>query len=492
MSTRTHLFQIGGAIPVGRLYIERRADAEVVETLADGEFCYVLAPRQIGKSSLRLRAAKKLEQQGIRCVSIDFSGIGSSSVTIDEWYFSIAYEIAEELELPNPELFWTQHEHLTPVHRWYRFIRNELLDSSDEPVVVFIDEVDSVLALSFTTDDFFASIRSAYNLRAEDPAYRRLSFCLLGVAAPTDLIQNPVRTPFNIGHGIRLADFTRQEIDAFAPGLTHLGCDSDALLSAVFQWTSGHPYMTQRILEEIARQGSLHGKLEGEAVDETAYHLFLRSGKSGDATLAYVEKRLDMCDSRVRMRQMLHIYRKLLAGEDVLAEPNSPIQAELRLMGIAADADEGEHTYLRPRNLIFAEVYDLGWLKSKEKEHRLAESVERWLAAGKIDDWLLRGAALEDSLRWARGRADLTNAEHEFLLACVSLARTEAEDRHRTAEAMRLEESSRASLSEEKRRGEEQRLMASIERERAQRAEESAASQRRTISILTVMVAALG
>ncbi len=492
MSTRTNLFQIGGAIPVGRLYIERKADAEVVETLAEGEFCYVLAPRQIGKSSLRLRAAKKLEQQGIRCVSIDFSGIGSGSVTIDEWYFSIAYEIADGLGLSNPELFWTQHEHLTPVHRWYRFIREELLDSSDEPVVVFIDEVDSVLALSFTTDDFFASIRSAYNLRAEDPAYRRLSFCLLGVAAPTDLIQNPVRTPFNIGHAIRLADFTRSEIDAFAPGLKDLGCDTEALLSAVYQWTSGHPYMTQRILQEVARQGSLRGKSESEAIDDAAYQIFLRSGKSSDPTLAYVEKRLDMCDSRVRMRQMLHIYRKLIGGEEVLAEPNSPIQAELRLMGIAADQDLGAHTLLRPRNLIFAEVYDLVWLKSKEKEHGLAESVERWLTSGKLDDWLIRGAALENSLRWARGRADLTNSEHEFLLACVSLARSEAEDRHRTAETMRKDVQAQASLAEQRRRIEEQRFAADIERERAQRAEESAASQRRVITILTVMVAALG
>ncbi|HRI08342.1 MAG TPA: AAA-like domain-containing protein, partial [Nannocystaceae bacterium] len=239
------LFQVGGAIPIGRLYVERRADAELVDNLLEGEFCYVLAPRQIGKSSLRLRAAKRLEQKGEGRVSIDFSGIGSS-VTVDEWYFSIAYEIAEELGLPNPELFWTQHTQLTPVHRWYRFLRNEILDRIDEPVIVFIDEVDSVLALSFTTDDFFASIRSAYNLRAEDPTYRRLTFCLLGVAAPSDLIQNPVRTPFNIGRGVRLDDFTRAELDAFAPGLAHLGRDTDALLSAAYAWTSGHPYMTQR------------------------------------------------------------------------------------------------------------------------------------------------------------------------------------------------------------------------------------------------------
>ena len=80
-----------------------------------------------------------------------------------------------------------------------------------------------MLALPFSSDDFFASIRSAYNLRAEDPAYERLTFCLLGVAAPADLISNSVRTPFNIGREIRLEDFSRAELDAFRPGLEGLG-----------------------------------------------------------------------------------------------------------------------------------------------------------------------------------------------------------------------------------------------------------------------------
>lgn len=492
------LFQVGGAIPIGRLYVERRADAELVDNLLEGEFCYVLAPRQIGKSSLRLRAAKRLEQHGYRCVSIDFSGIGSS-VTVDEWYFSIAYEIAEELGLPNPELFWTQHTQLTPVHRWYRFLRNEVLDRIDEPVIVFIDEVDSILALSFTTDDFFASIRSAYNLRAEDPAYRRLTFCLLGVAAPSDLIQNPVRTPFNIGRGVRLDDFTRAELDAFAPGLAHLGRDTEALLSAAYAWTSGHPYMTQRILEEIARHGPLYGRTEAEAVDDAAYLLFLRSGRASDPTLAYAEKRLDRNTSRVRVRAMLHVYRQLLAGERVIAEPNSPVQAELRLIGLAADRHVGNQVVLRARNLVFAEVYDLTWLKNKEKEHRLAEAVERWVGAGKPDEWLLRGVALEEAVSWSRSRSDLMVSEHEFLLSSISLARREAEDRQRVAEAERAEaearrkeEQARRSLVEQERRMQEQRYIADIERERRQRAEDATASQRRVISILTLTVAALG
>lgn len=486
-------FQVGGAVQAGAFYIERKADRELLSALERGEFCYILAPRQIGKTSLRVRAAKRLLAAGVRCVSIDFTNIGSTSVSIDEWYFSIAAEIAEALDLPNPELFWTTHPHLTPVHRWYRFLRNELLDRTSDPVVVFIDEVESVLALPFSSDDFFASIRSAYNLRAEDPAYERLTFCLLGVAAPADLISNSVRTPFNIGREIRLEDFGRGELDAFRPGLEGLGGSPDALLDAVYAWTSGHPYMSQRLCDDLVRRGPVSDKTEEGRVDESAYTLFVRNGRTADANLAYAEKRLDTSPSRGRARQMLHLYRRILNGERAPAEPNNPVQIELRLTGLAAEtrADQGE-ILLRVRNLVFAEVYDHKWLREKEKEQRLAELVERWVASGRLDDYLLRGAALEDALAWSHGRSDLTLGDHEFLLAGLNVARREAEARHRLEEAARQQEQARLAALEEQRRAEKERYRADIERERRERAEEGAVSQRRTISILTGTVATLG
>lgn len=485
-------FQVGGAVQQGALYVARRADRELFEALRHGEFCYILAPRQIGKSSLRIRVGQALAREGVRCVSIDFSGIGSTSVTIDEWYYSIADDIAQALGLPNLDLFWTTHQHLTPVHRWYRFIRNELLDRVTGPVVVFIDEVDSVLALSFATDDFFASIRSAYNLRADDPDYGRLTFCLLGVAAPADLIQNSVRTPFNIGREIRLDDFSRAELATLRPGLEGLGCDPDALLDAVYVWTAGHPYMTQRLCDDLERHGRVEPGKEAARVDDAAFNLFIRSGRGGDANLAYAEKRLDMNASRMRVRQMLHLYRKLLDGERVPAEPNSQIQTELRLTGLAAEFLDGGEIYLRTRNLIFAEVYDHKWLKTKEKEQRLAELVDRWASSGKLDDYLLRGAALEDALVWSQGRGDLTVSDHEFLLAGVNYARREAESRHRVEETARKEEAAGRKAIEEQRKADRERYRADIERERRERAEEGALSQRRTISILTGTVALLG
>src|SRR5207302_11346091 len=65
--------------------------------------------------------------------------------------------------------------------------------------IVFIDEIDVVRTLPFSTDEFFAAIRECYNRRTQDPEYQRLAFCLLGVASPSDLIRDTRLTPFNIG-----------------------------------------------------------------------------------------------------------------------------------------------------------------------------------------------------------------------------------------------------------------------------------------------------
>src|SRR5207247_9872199 len=78
-------------------------------------------------------------------------------------------------------------------------------------LVIAIDEIDAVRSLPFSTDEFFAAIRDCYNRRSQDPEFARLTFCLLGVATPSDLIQDTRTTPFNIGHRIELTDFTPTE-----------------------------------------------------------------------------------------------------------------------------------------------------------------------------------------------------------------------------------------------------------------------------------------
>ncbi|HDN27482.1 MAG TPA: hypothetical protein ENG03_10390 [Thioploca sp.] len=75
-------------------------------------------------------------------------------------------------------------------------------------VVICFDEIDHVRNLPFATDDFFATIRSCYNERAQNPNLKRLTFCLVGTARPTDLMDDPQSTPFDIGQAIDLTGFT--------------------------------------------------------------------------------------------------------------------------------------------------------------------------------------------------------------------------------------------------------------------------------------------
>ena len=90
-------------------------------------------------------------------------------------------------------------------------------------LVIFIDEIDSVRSLPFSTDEFFAAIRECYNRAQRGSGVQRLTFCLLGVATPSDLIQDTRTTPFNIGRRIELTDFTEAEAAPLAMGLLNHG-----------------------------------------------------------------------------------------------------------------------------------------------------------------------------------------------------------------------------------------------------------------------------
>src|SRR5262249_16914875 len=119
-------------------------------------------------------------------------------------------------------------------------------------LVIFIDEIDAVRSLPFSTDEFLAGIRECYNRRTEHPLFQRLTFCLLGVATPSDLIRDTRITPFNIGKRIELADFTAEEAAPLAAGLRGHGASEQTakvLLERILDWTGGHPYLTQRLCQ---------------------------------------------------------------------------------------------------------------------------------------------------------------------------------------------------------------------------------------------------
>ena len=80
-----------------------------------------------------------------------------------------------------------------------------------------------------------------------------LSFILLGVASPSELIKDQTRTPFNIGHRIDLSDFSFDEAKPLAEGIGNDQAHSEQLLQRVLSWTAGHPYLTQKLCRLVAQ-----------------------------------------------------------------------------------------------------------------------------------------------------------------------------------------------------------------------------------------------
>ena len=213
-------YVVGGTVdPVSPSYVARRADADLLNALRAGELCHILASRQMGKSSLMARAARSLAAEDFQCAIVDLTIFSENKGAPEDWYYALVDHIADKLGLGfNTAAWWAQNSLLPPLGRMTKFLDKVVLDGVPRHVVIFIDEIDSTIRLPFS-DDFFAAIRACFNSRATDSRFRRLNFVLLGVATPAQLIRDATRTPFNVGHGVELTDFTEAEAAPLARGL---------------------------------------------------------------------------------------------------------------------------------------------------------------------------------------------------------------------------------------------------------------------------------
>ncbi|MBC1297952.1 AAA-like domain-containing protein [Nostoc sp. UCD122] len=468
------IYTVGGTVQAGGgIYIPRQADEELLGLCRSAIFAYVLTPRQMGKSSLMVRTAQTLTDEGIRSVIVDLQELGAN-VTAEQWYFGFLVKLEDQLMFDTDVVsWWQEHEHLGVSQRLTQFFERVLLAEVEGQVVIFVDEIDSTLSLDFT-DDFFIAIRYLYVARATNPEFERLSFVLMGVATPGDLISDAKRTPFNIGQRVDLTDFTFEEALPFAEGLGLTSNEANQILHQVLKWTEGHPYLTQRLCGALlakSRESFVETRfiasLENKDVDRIVNSTFFGAMSEQDNNLQFVR---DMLTKRSPDPEVLTIYRKIRRGKrEVVDEEQSLAKSHLKLSGVV----RRENNVLRVRNQIYRQVFDYKWI-NKHLPFNLRDRWEQlkpalpYVIVMVVFSVLMTGVAVyvNDQRLIAQDAGDREKQQRQ---------ETETQRNNATREA---ENARRQQKTAEEQRGEaeKQKRIANKESERAKKGEEQAKS----------------
>ncbi len=350
-------YQVGGSLQSEHNYVYRQADKELHQHLKKGEFCYVLNSRQMGKSSLRVKTAKRLKAEGIKSASIDLTSIGNN-VTKEQWYKGFISELLYGFELDTKldfNLWWEQNKDFCPLYRLCKFIYSVLLPSFSQTIVIFIDEIDSLIN-SNVKEEFMAFICNCYDKKAEQPDYKRLSFCLLGVASPSDLSQNSQYRPFNIGYPIELTGFTFFEAKVLLPGLQSKVTYPKEVLKEILELTGGQPFLTQKLCKLVVQKAESRNPNLKALVQK----YIIENWESQDEPehLKTIRNRLTHPSSE----KCLNLYQKICQEGQIIAD-NSREQYQLRLSGLVIK----NQRVIKVFNPIYQNIFNENWLNQQLK-----------------------------------------------------------------------------------------------------------------------------
>ncbi|MDZ8028189.1 MAG: AAA-like domain-containing protein [Nostoc sp. DedQUE11] len=370
-------YQTGGSLNHNaRSYVIRQADDELIKNLEAREYCYIFNARQMGKSSLRVRAMNQLKDKGFSCAVIDMTEICTHKVSQEDFYSTIISQLVADFKINIQEEEWWNKKRTNFMFRLIDFIEEFLLENVNQNIIIFVEEIDRIIKVEFK-DEFFNFLRTCYNKRDNNDKYKRLTFALLGVATPFDLIADNITTAFNFGQEIELTGFKIDETEPLQDGFKELQekiSDPKAVLEEVLFWTGGQPYLTQKVCQIILSKYSgiqnnqenttiKQGK-EKEIIEQLVQDNVIKNWMKNDS-----QKNLLTINDRLKnspnCKQLLIIYKQILEEKEIKLDKNNRIHMEILLSGLVVEIDRKLKVY----NRIYESIFNQSWIDDTEREN---------------------------------------------------------------------------------------------------------------------------
>ena len=365
-----YIYQVGGSLPsCASSYVVREADRALYTALRKGELCHVLSSHQAGKSSLRVRVTQQLQNNKIACGWIDLSRLDTPNSTPSQWYADVINALVRNFRL-HPQFdvtrWWQTQAKDSPINCLEAFLEGALPALIKRPIVIFIDEINSVLSLPFKANDFWGVIQSCQH------RVPRLTFVLSGTASLPILTDDQDQNSWVKSCVIELQDFQFYEAQALQQGLVDKVDHPEMIFATVFDWTGGQPFLTQKLCQLIVEAHQEDRPIN--SVDDV--NLLVRQKILSNWVVEDEPSHLRTIRDRLlknprRTEQILEIYQHILHGDFAskpypLASLCHEAYPELWLSGLVVQ-DRGS---LRVRNRIYEAVFDCKWIAMQRAAYR--------------------------------------------------------------------------------------------------------------------------
>lgn len=267
-----------GSVPLDSIfYVERNG----IESLCydaivkPGSLIRIKAPKLMGKTSLVTRILNYSQSQHYKTVYLNLGNVERAIVTnLDKFLRWLCLMMGRQLKLENQLGDYWDTEILGSNDNCTVYFEEYILPAIDCPLILALDEVDSIFPYNEVIEDFLGMLRSWHEKGKISQQWKQLRLVMAHSTEcyiPLDMNQSP----FNAGVPIELLEFDAQQVKKLAH--LHQLKWNESQTEELMGMVGGHPYLVRFALYEVSSgQMTLEQLLNKASTEAGIYSNHLR------------------------------------------------------------------------------------------------------------------------------------------------------------------------------------------------------------------------